>query len=147
MMTCGCRSRKATATHTAELAAATAVNAASADTLRTHSGSSASATATTAYGAAEQTHIHLDRDSAGRLTDIKVDRRAAGGKRTDSKETESKVAEAAGTHNTKAVAATEGNSREVKPVTKEGRSGSPMALAACILFVVLGIYNLIRRRK
>ena len=147
MMTCGCRSRKATSTHTAELAAATAVNAASADTLRTHSGSSASATATTAYGAAEQTHIHLDRDSAGRLTDIKVDRRAAGGKRTDSKETESKVAETVGTHKTIAVAATEGISREVKPVTKEGRSGFPIELAACILFVVMGIYNLIRRRK
>lgn len=145
-MTAACRTGRPGAAATAEKSATATVKSTAADTLRTHSGSHNTAIKATVSGSSEHTRIHLDRDSAGRLTDIHVSKEATEGKRTRTESAATETARATVSHEAKTLATSEEKTREAKPVGKEGHGAGRTAVAwvAAALFALLGV-SLIRR--
>ena len=145
-MTAACRSNKTVApTVTVEKTAAATLKATSADTLRTHSGSHTAATETTLSGSRGHTHIHIDRDSAGRATDIQVDTQSASQGKTRKETSGAAVEQKARRHQEHSESKKTTEATEAKPVKDDGRSTAGKSVAwllCCVVLVIIGILRI-----
>lgn len=142
----GCRSHaKAASTVTAT----SGMSATSADTLRTQSLKQERGSETSRSSGREQTHIRIARDSAGRPTDIFVDKASAGESRKESAAagTTATVAEGSGTAS--ACAESKEDTIGTLPAEKEDwgvESKSVVWLLCCIILFITGILRIINRK-
>ena len=137
-MTAACRSNKTAPAVTVEKTATATLKATSADTLRTQSEASLTATATSVSGDRESTRIRIARDSAGRPTDIQVDRKSSGSRRTESSSMERKASEAAASREAAVRSVIKENAREAVPVVKENH-GTARAAVAVVFFAIFAL--------
>lgn len=139
----GCRSHaKAASTVTAT----SGMSATSADTLRTQSLKQERGSETSRSSGREQTHIRIARDSAGRPTDIFVDKASAGESRKESAAAGSEVTETAGKHEGKTEAAVKADATKVLPAENDHHetARTVVTLVFFIMFAFLTI-SLTRR--
>ena len=144
-MTAACRSNKTAPAVTVEKTATATLKATSADTLRTHSGSLSAATETSLSGSRGHTHIHIDRDSAGRPTDIQVDTQSASQGKTRKETSGAAVEEKVRRHQEHSESKKTSEATEAKPVKDEGRSTAGKSVAwllCCVVLVIIGILRI-----